>query len=243
MLCVVTGLLDDPRKVLEAGEKWYEVALAALESQDRWTHQEHALFWVSALAGWPTAGRPTVEHLSVAAAHLRRHGIADAGEIASALHVAPGTVRAAPANATERARPSFRRGLELLQNEPGAYVRSMSRLNRPHLPPEPDDRLLPRVLIDGAADRLTLGAIEESGWGEDYFNPHIRDLAVQGIYEPSPGGPRYLDLAKRYLEQRWYAGDPRVLEASAEIHAREQAAMSSSVPPIRDRRPEDRKAA
>lgn len=197
----MTGLLDDPRKPLEPDAPLHATAAVALERQDDWTLGEHGAFWTALLPAWPTAGRPVVDHLSVAAAHLHRYRLPMA-EVADALGVQSSTIRVSTSDAHLRGeRPSLRRGASLLGGPATdmGTAGALDRLNGRHLPAArvSDGVCLPRVYAERKPD------------GPAWLNPHVT-LTPGGSHRPSPAGPQYAELARAYLHKLWHEGDERV---------------------------------
>lgn len=185
------------------------MALRALAEQDAWTLGEHAAFWSAALVAWPTDGRPVVDHLSAAAAHLRERGLGDL-EISDALGVAPGTVRLAPSDG-RRERPSHARGAALLLPRDGCEscggtgarpcwtchtgLTLTRRTYRALVASEWEDAPpLPRVFVD------------EDAPSQHTFVNLLRSCG----YAPNPVGPRYFEIAHAHLHDLWARKDPRV---------------------------------
>jgi hypothetical protein len=187
-LFVLSGLDDDARQSLKPEHPVYFTATHALERQDTWNLREHAAFWTAMLTAWPRAkgGRSTVDSLSAASEHLRRHGVTADDEVALALFVAPGTVRAGPSD-SRRARPNLERGAVLLDDVPDHGLTLRRRALGVSVTGEPP---LPRVYDD--ADREPAFT---------YVNPLL-------IVERPPN--HYLELAHDYLHSLWAAGDSRV---------------------------------
>lgn len=86
-LCLVSGLVDDPRVTLEPEHPLYLAFAWAWQMQDEWTFAEHKGFWHGHLALWPCSPgqHPNVEMLAHAVARARREGHSDQ-EIARRLH-------------------------------------------------------------------------------------------------------------------------------------------------------------
>lgn len=199
-LVLHTGLLDDPRRVLQGDDSIYNLGLIALDGQDTWTLREHARYWQAGLVAWPTAGRPSVDRLSLAAAFLESLGVSDPVELAACLGVQVGTIRRRASDG-RRERPNLERGRRLLRDRghrpecsDTSIGLTLQQLARPGLPPDPWDRRLPRVIrLD---DELAVFETRLYDGERAFINPLLHGLTGRS---PGTGGALYADLVSRHL--------------------------------------------
>lgn len=200
LLLVTTGLLGDVPRAVPPRHALHERLELAISEQDRWTANEHGLFWTALLPELPRRGRRhSTDALSLAAAVLSREGF-DEGRIAHALCVEVGTVRARASDDGRRGRASLERGHELLRAREAASVGAV--LRRQIGTAWDPYRALPRVWRDGEEEP----ALDRRGNDDDlpwYFNPLV---VLHGATREDPAagwgddpGADYLRLAAEAL--------------------------------------------
>ena len=130
-LLVRTGLKDDRRLAVGPGHRVYRAARWALERQDHWSDEQHAVFWEPALVWWPQAeSRSPAEHLPATNCPIAEFETAPE-EDEGVREVAPGLLDQPVSNLSHTEGLSFRR-------LPGTY--------------REDQRPLPRVYAEGSPE-------------------------------------------------------------------------------------------
>jgi len=175
---VLTGLLDDHRVPVAPGHRLYRAARWALERQDYWSDEQHAVFWGPALVWWPHAECPRL------ADQVATAGRAMAGHDAPPQLIAD-TFGLVPDNPRNHADPDrspsallgapAERAIDHSQ-EPGVRFRPLPGTYRN------GQRPLPRVYEEGQPEPAST-----------YFNPEIA-LPPSG-YGLSPTGERDAERA------------------------------------------------
>jgi hypothetical protein len=173
-LLVRTGLADDRRVAVGPGHRLYRAARWALERQDYWSDEQHAVFWESALVWWPQAeSRRLAEDLAATnGPTAESHATPEADERSTRVVSAPPNERVID--------PSHRDGLRF-RRLPGTYRHHQRPLPRVYAEGEPEpaytyfnsEIVLPpgRYGAPQAGDREIRPAAKTAGVGRPAWSP------------------------------------------------------------------------
>ncbi len=191
-LGVVTGVLDDSRKVLDPANALYGAATVAYEMQNHWSDREHAVFWTAMLPAWPNRrGNPPVrDGKAVAVAHLSGFGIGRA-KVAELLDI-----------------PVKELTGDLIREHGAALIRGRESVARPTNSDDgcPSERpqlslRLPTVFVAEAHGQ------PPDGVQDGTLNSRIPIAAILGYMgSASPAGDSYIRRALKVERDLWRRG-------------------------------------